>query len=224
MIRGILLDIEGTTTPISFVYDVLFPYARSRMSEYVRKADLSDLHREYEADVERAKNPPAWTSDPVPYIHWLMDQDRKSTALKRIQGEIWREGYASGELHGAVFGDVPTAMQRWHEAGIDIRIFSSGSVLAQRLIFSSTLTGDLTKYLSGYFDTTTGPKNQPQSYVTIAAAFSLPPSDILFISDVTHELDAARAAEMQTLLCVRPGNHPQPLHTHDVIYDFVNFV
>src|SRR6185369_10591720 len=119
-------------------------------------------------------------TDPVPYLHWLMDQDRKSTALKRIQGEIWREGFSNGELHGEVFADVPPALQRWRDARIDVRIFSSGSVLAQRLIFSSTLTGDLTKYLNGYFDTTTGPKSEPQSYVTIAAAFSLPLSDIVF--------------------------------------------
>jgi enolase-phosphatase E1 len=224
MWAGILLDIEGTTTPISFVYDVLFPYARSRMSDYVRKADLSDLRREYEMDVQADHNPPAWTTDAVPYLHWLMDQDRKSTALKRIQGEIWREGYSKGELHGVVFDDVPPALQRWHDAGIDIRIFSSGSVLAQRLIFSSTLPGDLTKYLNGYFDTTTGPKDEPQSYATIADAFSLSPSEILFISDVTRELDAARTAGMQTFLCVRPGNHPQPPHTHGVITDFVNIL
>jgi enolase-phosphatase E1 len=218
--RGILLDIEGTTTPISFVYDVLFPYARQRMSAYVRNNDLTDLHREYESDVQSGNNPPAWSNNPVPYLHWLMDQDRKSTALKRIQGEIWRNGYSSGELHGEVFDDVPDALRRWHEAGIDIRIFSSGSVLAQRLIFSSTLNGDLTKYLSGYFDTTTGPKHEPQSYATIAAAFALPASEILFISDITRELDAARAAGMQTLLCVRPGNHQQPAHPHKVVSSF----
>ena len=220
--RGILLDIEGTTTPISFVYDVLFPYARQRMSAYVHNAALTDLRREYESDVQAGNNPPLWSNDPVPYLHWLMDQDRKSTALKRIQGEIWRSGYSSGELHGVVFDDVPAALQRWHDAGIDIRIFSSGSVLAQQLIFSTTLQGDLTKYLLGYYDTTTGPKTNPQSYTTIAMAFALPASEILFISDVTRELDAARAAGMQTLLCVRPGNHPQPPHTHKVTSSFAS--
>jgi enolase-phosphatase E1 len=220
MTRGILLDIEGTTTPISFVYDVLFPYARQRMSAYVHNADLTDLRREYESDVQASKNPPLWSNDPVPYLHWLMDQDRKSTALKRIQGEIWRNGYASGELHGVVFDDVPAALRRWHDAGIDIRIFSSGSVLAQQLIFSTTLQGDITKYLRGYYDTTTGPKIDPQSYTTIAMAFALPASEILFISDVTRELDAARAAGMQTRLCIRPGNHPQPPDTHEVTSSF----
>src|SRR5262249_54435156 len=144
--RGILLDIEGTTTPISFVYDVLFPYARRHMAGYVGGADLTDLRHEYDESLRAGQQPPAWAADPVPYIHWLMDQDRKSTALKRIQGEIWLKGYQAGELHGDVFDDVPLALNRWHDRGIDIRIFSSGSILAQRLLFSSTTSGDLTKY------------------------------------------------------------------------------
>src|SRR5437016_878080 len=151
--RGILLDIEGTTTPISFVYDVLFPFARKHAAKHVLHADLSELKREYDEDVRQNRNPPAWFPEPVAYIHWLMDQDRKSPALKNIQGRIWLEGYQNGELHGEVFADVPPALQRWHQNQIDIRIFSSGSILAQRLLFSSTAAGDLTKFLSGYFDT-----------------------------------------------------------------------
>src|SRR5262245_25495089 len=124
MIRGILLDIEGTTTPIAFVFDVLFPYARQHMADYVQNADLTDLRREYEQDLSAGNNPSDWSTDPLPYIHWLMDRDRKSTALKRIQGEIWLKGYRVGELHGEVFDDVPPALDRWLAAGIDIRIFS----------------------------------------------------------------------------------------------------
>ena len=222
MIRGILLDIEGTTTPIAFVYQVLFPYARRHLAAYARSADLTDLRREYEADVRGGNDPPDWSIDPVPYIHWLMDQDRKSTGLKRIQGEIWLAGYRNGELHGEVFNDVPPALQRWHAAGIDVRIFSSGSILSQRLVFSTTASGDLTKYLNGYFDTTTGPKNEAASYQRIANTFGIPASEILFVSDVTRELDAARDAGMQTLLCVRPGNHPQLSHTHKLITTFAD--
>ena len=218
--RGILLDIEGTTTPITFVYDVLFPYARRHVSEYVRHAGLADLKREHDDDLQLGHNPPAWSAGSVAYIHWLMDQDRKSTALKNIQGKIWLEGYRSGELRGEVFPDVPPALERWHGDKVDVRIYSSGSVLAQRLLFSSTAAGDLTQFLNGYFDTTTGAKNDPGSYTTIAKAFGIAASDILFLSDVTRELDAARFAGMQTRLCVRPGNHPQPPHDHDAIQSF----
>jgi enolase-phosphatase E1 len=217
---GILLDVEGTTTPISFVYDVLFPFARRHLAAHLPHTDLSDLQDEYQDDVRRGLNPPAWSTPPIPYVEWLMDQDRKSSALKRIQGEIWLDGYEKGELHGEVFHDVPPALERWRQAGIDVRIFSSGSILAQRLLFSRTRSGDLTRLLSGYFDTTTGPKNEPQSYSEIARGFGMAPCDILFISDVTRELDAARAAGMKTALCVRPGNHPQPAHNHETITSF----
>jgi len=217
--RGILLDIEGTTTPLTFVYDVLFPYARSRVAGYVRGVDLTDLKREYDEDVRKRLNPPGW-SDGAAYILWLMDQDRKSTALKSIQGKIWLEGYQSGELHGEVFADVPPALERWDARGVDIRIFSSGSILAQRLLFSSTTAGDLTQFFKGYYDTTTGPKTDPASYRHIAASFGLPAEEILFVSDVTKELDAAREAGMQTALCVRPGNHAQPEHDYKVIGSF----
>jgi enolase-phosphatase E1 len=180
----------------------------------------ADLKREHGQDLRSGNNPPSWSAGPSAYVFWLMDQDRKSTALKRIQGEVWLEGYKSGELQGEVFPDVPPSLKRWQAAGIDIRIFSSGSVLAQRLLFSSTKEGDLTQYLKGYFDTTTGPKNEPESYRRIVTAFGLAASEILFISDVVRELDAARAAGMQTLLCIRPGNHPQPPHTHQAITSF----
>jgi enolase-phosphatase E1 len=217
---GILLDIEGTATPISFVYDVLFPFARAHAGDPLLLEDLTLLRKDYEEDLRKGLNPPAWSEPPVAYLHWLMDQDRKSTALKAIQGKIWLEGYKRGELHGVVFPDVPPAFERWRKQNVDVRIFSSGSVLAQRLLFSTTSAGDLTTLLNGYFDTTTGPKNEPSSYSQIASAFGLAPPDILFVSDVTRELDAARQAGMQTCLCVRPGNHPQPPHTHLTIFSF----
>lgn len=222
MIRGILLDIEGTTTRIAFVFEVLFPYARRHLSAYVQGAELADLRREYETDVREGNTPPGSSTELLPYIHWLMDQNSKSTALKLIQGEIWREGFQKGELQGEVFEDVPAALERWHSSGVDIRIFSSGSVLAQRLLFSTTAAGDLTKYLNGYFDTTTGAKNDPVSYQRIGQAFGIANAEILFISDVTRELDAARTAGMQTLLCIRPGNPPQPTNTHPRIATFAD--
>lgn len=222
--RGILLDIEGTTTPIAFVYDVLFPFARRHAAGYLKHADLASLKLEHEEDLLQDHDPPPWSSEPVAYVHWLMDRDRKSAALKDIQGKIWLEGYQSGELYGEVFQDVPPALERWHGRKIDIRIFSSGSILAQRLLFSTTTAGDLTRFLSGYFDTNTGPKNEPSSYTQIANAFEIPAPDILFISDVTRELDAGRAAGMQTLFCVRPGNHLQPPHDHSTITSFETIV
>jgi enolase-phosphatase E1 len=218
--RGILLDIEGTTTSISFVYDVLFPFARRHLAKFVRTADLTALKAEHDNDLLRGNEPPAWSAGPAAYLEWLMDRDRKSTALKDIQGRIWLEGYQSGELHGEVFPDVPPALESWKRSLISVRIFSSGSILAQRFLFSTTAHGDLTRFLDGYFDTTTGPKNEPASYERIAEGFGLPAGQILFISDATRELDAARSSGMNTILCMRPGNHPQPAHDHRTISDF----
>ncbi len=222
MRQGILLDIEGTTTPISFVYDVLFPFARAHAGKHLGDEDRRALKIEYDADIAHGLTPPAWPTGAIHYVHWLMDQDRKSTALKTLQGRVWQEGYRLGDLHGAVFADVPAALERWYRAGLDIRIYSSGSVLAQRLLFSTTPHGDLTRFLRGYFDTTTGPKTAASSYAAIALAFGLPPSGILFISDVTRELDAAAGAGFQVLLSVRPGNPPQPAHTYTTISTFEN--
>jgi enolase-phosphatase E1 len=218
--KGILLDIEGTTTPISFVYDVLFPYARAHASDNLDAEDIEALRLSHESDLRNGFSPPPWSDAPVAYVHWLMDQDRKSTALKNLQGKIWLTGYQQGALHGAVFEDVPGALARWHEAGIDLRIYSSGSKLAQRLLFSSTNSGDLTKFLNGYFDTTTGPKIEAESYALISRAFGFEPGEILFVSDVVRELDAARIAGMQTALCMRPGNHPQTPGMHRRISSF----
>ena len=150
-----------------------------------------------------------------------MDRDRKSTGLKSLQGKIWEEGYRSGDLKSEVYPDVPPALEHWRRRGIDIAIFSSGSVQAQRSLFANTFAGDLTRFIRAYFDTTTGPKNAPESYASIARALERSPSEVLFLSDVGAELDAARMAGMQTGLCVRtpetapsPGAHPV-IHTLD---------
>jgi enolase-phosphatase E1 len=153
-----------------------------------------------------------------------MDLDRKSTTLKALQGRIWQDGYRNGQLHGQVFPDVPAAFQRWRQRGLDVRIFSSGSKLAQVLLFESTEAGNLTTLLNGYFDTSIGAKADPASYDAIAKAFGLAPEEVLFISDVTKELDAARQSGMATLLCQRPGNPPQMVHEHRAISSFEEIV
>jgi len=233
-VQGILLDIEGTTTPIHFVYQVLFPFARAHLKDYLRhnaaseelQRDLSMLRAEHHKDMEQALAPPEWDPDAqtksvVRYVCWLMDRDRKSTGLKSLQGKIWQQGYLNGELKSQVFQDVPPALEYWKRKNLDVRIFSSGSALAQRLLFANTEIGDLTRFLGGYFDTNIGPKIDPGSYRQIANEFRLPAAEVLFISDMTAELDAAKRAGMQTLLCVRPGNLPQPeKHLHDVISNF----
>ena len=236
-VRGVLLDIEGTVTPIAFVHEVLFPYARAHLREYLTAhrqsdkvlADIAELRAEHCGDVEQHLNPPALEAKQtdaeidsiVSCVNWLIDRDRKSTGLKSLQGKIWQEGYANGALQAPLFADVPTAMRRWQDAGLKVSIFSSGSSLAQQLLFAHTNAGDLTRIIDGYFDTTVGAKGVSESYRTIASSLVLPAEALLFISDVVTELDAARGAGMQTLLCIRPGNVPQrDSHGHDAIQSF----
>ena len=243
-IEVVLLDIEGTTTPISFVHDVLFPYARARVSSYLEanvpsdpeiRQILEDLQLELPASgfqlapddpVSVARNSPrAATSEPrdadiVAYVHWLMDRDRKSGPLKALQGRIWEQGYATGALKGEVYPDVGDAFVRWTTAGVRIAIFSSGSVLAQKLLFANSTSGDLSRFLSAHFDTGVGAKGEAGSYRRIAEAVAVTPSRVLFISDVIKELDAARDAGIQTLLCVRPPAPSPASSTHRVIEDF----
>jgi enolase-phosphatase E1 len=226
-IRAVLLDIEGTTTPIAFVHEVLFAYARSHVRQYLLEhsssaevvADLARLRDEHAVDMKQNLQPPALVAAPrdaeidsiVAYLNWLMDRDRKSTGLKSLQGKIWKQGYLDGTLKSQIFADVAPALERWRRAGLKISIFSSGSALAQTLLFAHTEAGDLTGFISNYFDTTVGSKTDVQSYRQIAAALDLAASKVLFISDVVAELAAASGAGMQTRLCVRPGNHPQSL-------------
>jgi enolase-phosphatase E1 len=230
-VRGILLDIEGTTTPIAFVHDVLFSYARAQASEFLKnnitsdevRADLAMLYEDHAQDICNDQEPPALSEELeslADYVEWLIDQNRKSTGLKSLQGKIWRQGYSDGSLKSQVFPDVAPAFERWRAAGLSINIFSSGSVLAQQLLFAHTDAGDLTKFIDKYFDTNTGKKGEAESYERIAEAMGLDPSEIVFISDVVDELDAAEEAGMQTLLSIRPGNEPQIGTEHQKIEDF----
>ena len=230
---ALLLDIEGTTTPVDFVTRVLFPYAREHVRDFlIRRAsevrdDLALLLSEHAADRRADPSLPPWRDgsaaesldSAVAYLHWLMDRDRKSTALKALQGRIWDEGYQAGHLRGQVYPDVPRALARWRAQGRDVAIFSSGSVLAQKLLFSRSEAGDLTPFLRGYFDTTTGAKVQAESYRKIARALGHAPADVLFLSDVTAELDAAREAGLATALCVREEGLPASAD-HPVVRSF----
>lgn len=210
-VRAILLDIEGTTTPIAFVHDVLFTYAREHVRAFLNANSAADdialLREEHAVDVKEGRNPPPLTAE---YVEWLISLDRKSTGLKSLQGKIWRQGYEEGLLKAQVFEDVAPAFQRWRERGLRISIFSSGSVLAQQLLFAHTEVGDLTPFIDSYFDTTVGKKGEAESYRRIAEAMDLQTRQILFISDVMAELDAANQAGMKTILSIRPGNEPQP--------------
>lgn len=213
-VRGILLDIEGTTTPIAFVHDVLFSYARDHVREFLRanadkdevRADIALLNDEHADDVNQDHNPPPLVAD---YVEWLIALDRKSTGLKSLQGKIWRQGYQDGTLKSQVFADVAPAFERWHERGLRINIFSSGSVLAQKLLFAHTEAGDLTRFIDDYFDTNVGKKGEAESYSRIAEKMKLAAGEILFVSDVIDELNAAHEAGMKTVLSMREGNAPQ---------------
>lgn len=243
-IEVVILDIEGTTTPITFVHDVLFPYARARVRAYLDDTARSDAEvRQIVEDLRlelpaSGFQPPADGTNPdsgsrelgagsekleadvVSYIYWLMDRDRKSRPLKALQGRIWEQGYATGALEGEVYPDVRDAFVRWAAAGIRIGIFSSGSVLAQQLLFAHSTAGDLSSFLSSYFDTRVGAKTEAESYSRMSTALAVPPSSVLFVSDVAGELDAARAAGLHTRLCVRPPVLPPAASSHAIVESF----
>lgn len=224
--RAILLDIEGTTTPIAFVHEVLFSYARTHAKDFLSansaevSADIALLREEHAADVSKGHQPPALDEIAV-YVEWLIERDHKSTGLKSLQGKIWQQGYADGSLKSQVYADVAPAFERWRAQGLSINIFSSGSVLAQQLLFAHTEAGDLTKFIDNYFDTKIGKKGEAESYRRIAEALGLRSDEVLFISDVVAELDAAAEAGMSTLLSIRPGNPPQNnTNRYQTIYTF----
>jgi enolase-phosphatase E1 len=222
-VRGILLDIEGTTSSVSFVYDVMFPYVRKHLTfevfanwmepEYIeafhaiaRDAGHDSLDAWLKTTGLTRENPLRAADVVCKEATRLMDADAKATGLKALQGLIWQSGFESGELKAHVYDDVPPALSAWNAAGKDVRIYSSGSVQAQQLFFAHTIAGNLLAQFRGHYDTTTGLKKEAESYRKIAADFRLPAAEILFLSDVVAELDAARAAGMKTALCVRPGN------------------
>lgn len=227
--RVLLLDIEGTTTPISFVYETLFPYAREHVGSFLRQNadtpavidDLSALAdqagRDVKNDVEGVE---LFTPDDVEAaidnVQLQMDNDRKTTALKSLQGKIWRAGYDDGSLKGEVFPDVPSVLKEMAARPARICIYSSGSVAAQKLLFGFSEHGDLTRYLDGYFDTTTGSKKQSSSYEAISAELQVEPREVLFATDNLDEARAARDAGMRAVILDRPGNASLPDHDFEV--------
>lgn len=231
--QAILLDIEGTTSSIRFVYDEMFPFVRRGLAAFLRSHwEAAEVRAACDAIAADAGHSSLqqWRSDAddaaarqlvSDEVLRLMDGDIKATGLKQLQGLIWRSGFESGELRAHVYDDVPTALQTWHQAGKDVRIYSSGSIVAQILFFGHTTAGDLLPLLKGHYDTTTGSKKEPASYATIAGEFGRDPSEILFLSDVVAELVAAREAGLQTALCLRPGNaEPPSNHAFATIREF----
>lgn len=203
-IKAILTDIEGTTSSISFVKDVLFPYAYRHLPGFVQ-----EYAQEIETilnDVRAEENNNNLSDEEVVEVlqRWI-EEDKKLTPLKTLQGMIWQAGYEAGELHGHIYEDAVERLKRWKKAGFDLYIYSSGSVAAQKLLFSNTASGDLTPLFSGYFDTTTGPKLQSESYEKIAAQIGLAPERILFLSDNTQEIEAAAKAGMPVIVLDRDG-------------------
>lgn len=213
MIRAIVTDIEGTTSSISFVKEVLFPYARERMEDFIC-SHLDDMAvRQALDDIDNAVGRLLNVDEAVAQLIAWIDEDRKITPLKNLQGMIWEAGYREGDFHGHVYPDAVAGLRRWQAAGIDLYVYSSGSVQAQKLLFGHTEAGDLTPLFSGYFDTRIGAKVQADSYRRIAEQVGVPAAEILFLSDLVEELDAAREAGMQTRCLVRegeanPGQHP----------------
>ena len=225
--RGILLDVEGTTSSISFVYDVLFEFAKRHVGGFLVRHHGDPLVQGLAADLatEAGLDSDAPAERLALAAIDLMNRDVKSTPLKALQGMIWRRGFDSGELVSHVFDDVPETLAQWADSGLDVRIYSSGSIDAQRLFFSHTGSGDLTPHLRGHYDTTTGPKREAASYRAIAADMGMEPREILFISDVGEELDAARQAGMATALAIRPGNRePGGRLEHESLESFTEIV
>jgi len=206
----ILTDIEGTTSSISFVKDVLFPYARRELPRFVAEHGHEPGVRRWLDTVALENGGLCQDAMIVETLQGWIDEDRKHTALKALQGMVWEAGYANADFTAPVYPDVPVALRRWHDEGHALAVYSSGSVPAQKLLFAHTDAGDLTGLFSGWFDTAVGGKREAASYARIAQALGTAPGDILFLSDVVAELDAARDAGLRTTLIDRIEDYPQP--------------
>lgn len=216
-LNAVVLDIEGTTCPVDFVAGTLFPYAAEQLPHYLQRHGQSDpvqqlLERvwgawEQESDPD-APTPPTgrMPTEAVPYLQWLIAQDRKFTPLKDLQGQIWADGYGSGDLRAPLFPDVAAALARWQGLGLQLAVYSSGSVQAQQLLYGHSSSGDLRHFFESWFDTKVGSKLESNSYLMLCAGLRQPPTAVLFLSDSNAELSAAAAAGLQVCGCQRLGN------------------
>jgi enolase-phosphatase E1 len=208
--KYILTDVEGTTTSISFVHETLFPFAKERLKDFVSKNmnrnDVQEILNQTKLTAKKEDQKEISDQEACDLLLYWITTDRKHPALKNLQGLIWEEGYKSGEIKGHIYKDVPVALKAWTEAGLTLGVYSSGSVQAQHLIFEFSTEGNLRSYFSHHFDTAVGHKREVPSYSNIANLLKLNPSDILFLSDIKEELDAARGAGMQTIQLVRQDN------------------
>jgi len=218
MTRAILTDIEGTTSSIAFVKDVLFPYARKALPEFVKVHGADPEVRHWLDKVREELGGEATDDKVVETLQAWIDSDRKHTALKALQGRIWAAGYAEQAYAAHVYADAAAALRRWHDAGHAIHVYSSGSVPAQQLLFGHTTAGDLSPLVAGWFDTRTGGKREAASYARIAVELGRAPGDIVFLSDVVEELDAARDAGLDTVLVDRREDYPAPRETPDATH------
>jgi len=223
--KYILTDIEGTTTSISFVADVLFPYFLEHIDEVKASIDEPAVRVQIEATkrtIAEEENKAIDDTEAIKYLeHWCRT-DRKHPALKALQGIVWEKGYKNGQLKGHIYPEVPAMLEAWKEKGIKLGIYSSGSVPAQKLLFGYSEAGNLTPYFSDYFDTVVGHKRELQSYKNITLALGLPATEILFLSDIEQELDAARETGMQTIKLIRPGTDTNSTHKTATDFDEVN--
>ena len=222
MIKAVLTDIEGTTSSIAFVKDVLFPYARQHMAAFIRAHALEPEVRKLLQDICAEAGKPLDVDEIIALLLQWIDEDKKITPLKILQGMIWEQGYREGNYTGHVYQDAAEKLKDWHTQGIKLFIYSSGSIPAQKLLFGHSSYGDMNPLFSGYFDTRTGNKRDANSYRAIAREIKLPASEILFLSDIAEELDAARIAGMQTTQLVRAGDGAQPSPDHLQVQTFAD--
>ena len=198
MIKAIVTDIEGTTSSLAFVKEVLFPYARANLADYVRRNIAQEQVKKIVAATGQEINAELDTEQSISQLIQWIDEDKKVTPLKSLQGLIWEAGYQRADFKGHIYPDAVENIKKWKAKGLDLYVYSSGSVQAQKLLFAHTDYGDLTPLFSGYFDTLIGGKKEPQSYSNIAKNIDIPPEHLLFLSDIKDELDAAKTARYQT--------------------------